>query len=254
MLGLNKNLRTDPLRGRLPRYRAAHGVAPDRRETGSLLGIRPESDRSVKYLTDRSTTVRIMTTTADDLRRVALQEFATAGYLGTSLQQIADRAGVSKATVLYHFSSKEVLLEAVLSPRSTSWTASWARSGSPGCNAVGTRVPSSSSGSSTSCSSTARRCTSSSTRRPRWSTSRGRTSQRRDRTDLALLRRERRIGRREGAIRGRPGRRRVPARRGPRPRMPEPDLGALRGALLKVLGDLLAPSPVSHVPASSIAD
>jgi len=57
-----------------------------------------------------------MTTTADDLRRVALQEFATAGYLGTSLQQIADRAGVSKATVLYHFTSKEVLLEAVLSP------------------------------------------------------------------------------------------------------------------------------------------
>ena len=57
-----------------------------------------------------------MTTTADDLRRVALQEFAAAGYLGTSLQQIADRAGVSKATVLYHFSSKEVLLEAVLSP------------------------------------------------------------------------------------------------------------------------------------------
>jgi len=57
-----------------------------------------------------------MTTTADDLRRVALHEFATAGYLGTSLQQIADRAGVSKATVLYHFASKEVLLEAVLSP------------------------------------------------------------------------------------------------------------------------------------------
>jgi len=57
-----------------------------------------------------------MTTTADDLRRVALQEFATAGYLGTSLQQIADRAGVSKATVLYHFASKEVLLEAVLAP------------------------------------------------------------------------------------------------------------------------------------------
>jgi AcrR family transcriptional regulator len=57
-----------------------------------------------------------MPTTADDLRRVALQEFATAGYLGTSLQQIGARAGVSKATVLYHFASKEALLEAVLSP------------------------------------------------------------------------------------------------------------------------------------------
>ncbi|MEP6843516.1 MAG: TetR/AcrR family transcriptional regulator [Pseudolysinimonas sp.] len=57
-----------------------------------------------------------MTTTADDLRRVALQEFAAAGYHGTSLQQIGDRAGVSKATVLYHFASKEALLEAVLAP------------------------------------------------------------------------------------------------------------------------------------------
>lgn len=57
-----------------------------------------------------------MPTTADDLRRVALEEFAAAGYHGTSLQQIADRAGVSKATVLYHFASKEVLLDAVLSP------------------------------------------------------------------------------------------------------------------------------------------
>jgi AcrR family transcriptional regulator len=55
-------------------------------------------------------------TTADDIRRAALDEFATAGYHGTSLQLIADRAGVSKATVLYHFASKEVLLEAVLAP------------------------------------------------------------------------------------------------------------------------------------------
>jgi len=57
-----------------------------------------------------------MPTTADDLRRVALEEFASAGYHATSIQQIADRAGVSKATVLYHFASKETLLEAVLAP------------------------------------------------------------------------------------------------------------------------------------------
>lgn len=57
-----------------------------------------------------------MPTTADDLRRVALEEFSTAGYHATSIQQIADRAGVSKATVLYHFASKEVLLESALAP------------------------------------------------------------------------------------------------------------------------------------------
>ncbi|CAN5387428.1 hypothetical protein BH10ACT6_BH10ACT6_11750 [soil metagenome] len=57
-----------------------------------------------------------MATTSDDLRRVAIEEFAASGYHGTSLQQIADRAGVSKATVLYHFASKEVLLESALAP------------------------------------------------------------------------------------------------------------------------------------------
>lgn len=55
-------------------------------------------------------------TTASELRDVALREFASVGYLGTSIQAIADRAGVSKASVLYHFSSKEALLDAALSP------------------------------------------------------------------------------------------------------------------------------------------
>jgi AcrR family transcriptional regulator len=57
-----------------------------------------------------------MPTTAADLREVALVEFAASGYQGTSLQTIAERAGVSKASVLYHYSSKEQLLEAVLTP------------------------------------------------------------------------------------------------------------------------------------------
>lgn len=55
-------------------------------------------------------------TTASELRDAALEEFASAGYLGTSIQAIADRAGVSKASVLYHYSSKETLLDAALSP------------------------------------------------------------------------------------------------------------------------------------------
>lgn len=55
-------------------------------------------------------------TTASELRDAALEEFASAGYLGTSIQDIAARAGVSKASVLYHYSSKETLLDAALSP------------------------------------------------------------------------------------------------------------------------------------------
>ena len=55
-------------------------------------------------------------TTADELRIIALTEFATAGYAGTSLQRIAEAAGVSKSAVLYHYASKEALLEAAIGP------------------------------------------------------------------------------------------------------------------------------------------
>jgi AcrR family transcriptional regulator len=57
-----------------------------------------------------------MSTSQEDLRRIALTEFATAGYAGTSLQRIAELAGLSKASVLYHYGSKEQLLEAAIGP------------------------------------------------------------------------------------------------------------------------------------------
>lgn len=55
-------------------------------------------------------------TTALELQTIALREFTSAGYAGTSIQRIADLAGVSKAAVLYHFSSKEELLTAAIEP------------------------------------------------------------------------------------------------------------------------------------------
>jgi AcrR family transcriptional regulator len=54
--------------------------------------------------------------TQGDLRSIALAEFATAGYAGTSLQRIAELAGLSKSSVLYHYASKEALLEAAIGP------------------------------------------------------------------------------------------------------------------------------------------
>lgn len=54
--------------------------------------------------------------THDGLRAIALTEFASAGYSATSLQRIAEVAGVSKSSVLYHFDSKERLLEAAIAP------------------------------------------------------------------------------------------------------------------------------------------
>lgn len=54
--------------------------------------------------------------TGAELRSIALEQFASVGFAGTSLQQIADEAGFSKSSVLYHFASKEALLDAVLTP------------------------------------------------------------------------------------------------------------------------------------------
>jgi AcrR family transcriptional regulator len=55
-------------------------------------------------------------TTSSELRQTALEQFASVGFTGTSLQQIADASGHSKSSVLYHFTSKEALLEVVLTP------------------------------------------------------------------------------------------------------------------------------------------
>ena len=54
--------------------------------------------------------------TQEELRTIALAEFAAAGYSATSLQRIAELAGVSKSSALYHFASKEHLLEAAIGP------------------------------------------------------------------------------------------------------------------------------------------
>lgn len=53
---------------------------------------------------------------SEELRQVALEQFSTVGFAASSLQQIADHAGYSKSSVLYHYSSKETLLEAAIGP------------------------------------------------------------------------------------------------------------------------------------------
>src|SRR5579863_1262166 len=46
----------------------------------------------------------------------ALELFSEHGFDGTTLQQIADRLGFTKAALYYHFRSKDDLLEALLAP------------------------------------------------------------------------------------------------------------------------------------------
>lgn len=50
---------------------------------------------------------------------VALTEFAESGFHATSLREIAERVGVSKAAVLYHFQGKADILGALAEPMLT---------------------------------------------------------------------------------------------------------------------------------------
>lgn len=54
--------------------------------------------------------------TRERILETALELFAENGVHGTSLQQIADRLGVAKATVYHQFSTKEALIRAVVQP------------------------------------------------------------------------------------------------------------------------------------------
>lgn len=54
--------------------------------------------------------------TVAELRRVALATLVERGIDGTTVQQVADAAGCAKSNVLYHFGSKQGLVEAALAP------------------------------------------------------------------------------------------------------------------------------------------
>jgi AcrR family transcriptional regulator len=96
------------------RYLAGVG----RWESSVNLTDRAEADRSVKYRrcmpSDAQAPSRVRA--SDELRQAALEQFATVGFAASSLQHIADHAGYSKSSVLYHYASKEALLEAAIAP------------------------------------------------------------------------------------------------------------------------------------------
>ncbi len=64
------------------------------------------------------------TTPQEKLERIlaaAADFFAERGFANTTVEAIAQRAGVSKGLVYVHFPSKEALLEAVLGKSTTAW-------------------------------------------------------------------------------------------------------------------------------------
>ena len=56
------------------------------------------------------------TTTRDRIREVAGELFSSRGYEKTSLREIADELGITKAALYYHFRSKEELLASMVEP------------------------------------------------------------------------------------------------------------------------------------------
>lgn len=52
--------------------------------------------------------------TRETLLRLAARSFATQGYTATTMRLIADQAGIEAASIYYHFSSKEELVDVVM--------------------------------------------------------------------------------------------------------------------------------------------
>jgi AcrR family transcriptional regulator len=52
--------------------------------------------------------------TKAEIHRAALELFSAKGYEKTSLREIAERVGITKASLYYHYSSKQDLLQAIV--------------------------------------------------------------------------------------------------------------------------------------------
>ncbi len=61
-------------------------------------------------------TAQVGESTRQRIVEIALELFATRGYERTSMREIAERLGVTKTALYYHFESKESLLEAIGRP------------------------------------------------------------------------------------------------------------------------------------------
>ena len=66
---------------------------------------------------------RIQKRNRETILEAALDAFSEAGFNGTTLDRIAERAGLSKPNLLYYFPSKEIIHRTLLEEQMDSWTA-----------------------------------------------------------------------------------------------------------------------------------
>jgi AcrR family transcriptional regulator len=67
--------------------------------------------------------VDVATDTRERIREEAVALFTERGYATTSLREIADRVGITKASLYYHYPSKQDLLVSVVEPLLRGWRA-----------------------------------------------------------------------------------------------------------------------------------
>ncbi|MFH9979294.1 TetR/AcrR family transcriptional regulator [Streptomyces sp. NPDC017179] len=72
--------------------------------------------------------------TKAEIRKVALELFAAQGYDATSLREIAERLGISKAALYYHFDGKEDIVRSLFTEHLAALDdlVEWARTQPPG--------------------------------------------------------------------------------------------------------------------------
>src|SRR6185436_11991752 len=100
---------------------------PSSKKRRPWLRLRCETDMDHTAPTPR-------TDTRSRVQKVALELFAEQGYEKTSLREIAERLGVTKAALYYHFKSKEEIVHAFVEDRldATTQMIAWVRDQPPG--------------------------------------------------------------------------------------------------------------------------
>ena len=69
----------------------------------------------------KKTETRIQKKNQSAIKAAGLKVFSQFGFRGSTLDQIATESGLSKPNILYYFSSKEAIYEALLSQLLTDW-------------------------------------------------------------------------------------------------------------------------------------